>query len=216
MDDAGKCGMAARRGRPVVLPPEARQRRIFEALEAVYWECGLDGASMDAVAGRAGMSKRTIYAMFPSRAELLRSYLEQVGNGLIQPLPPTAADLPLAERLHGLLSPESRRWSFGLPLEILRHIVSDMQAAPEVARGLLERTSDVSLRILTAELERGCARGEVEIADVPAAAALLLDMLRPWPVESLLDQRRLPDDGALAARMELAIAVFLNGTAPRG
>ena len=56
---------------------------------------------MDAVACRADMSKRTIYAMFPSRAELLQCYLEQYGGGFIRPLSPEARELPLAERLRG-------------------------------------------------------------------------------------------------------------------
>ena len=216
MDVAGKCGMAVRRGRPVVLPPEARQRRIFDALEAVYLENGLDGASMDAVAARAGMSKRTIYAIFPSRAELLRAYLEQYGGGFIRALPPEARGRPLAERLRQLISPELCCGGFSLPLEILRGLVVEMPVAPEIARGMLRRTSDAYRRILAEELERGIARGEIVLEDVPAAAALLLDMLRPWPMESLLDPGRAPDDGAFEARVDLAISVFVKGTAPQG
>ena len=82
---------------------------------------------------------------------------------------------------------------------------------------MLQRTSDVYCRILADELERGCTRGEVAIDDIPAAAALLLlDMLRPWPMESLLDPRRVPDDATFAAWLDLAISVFLHGTAPQG
>lgn len=214
MEAAGKCGTAGRRGRPVVLPPEARQKRIFDALEAVYLENGLDGASMDAVAARAGMSKRTIYGIFPSRAELLRCYLEQYGGGLIRPLPAEARNLPLAQRLRRMISPELCRGGFSLPLEILRGLVTEMPVAPEIACGMLQRTADVYRRMIADELECARARGEVVIADLPAAAALLLDMLRPWPMESLLDPTRVPDDDRFEARLDLAISVFVKGIAP--
>jgi AcrR family transcriptional regulator len=199
----------------VVLPPAARQQRIFEALEAVYLENGLDGASMDAVAARAGMSKRTIYAIFASRAELLRSYLEQYGGGFIRPLPVEARGLPLAARLRQMISPELCRGGFSLPLEILRGLVAEMPVAPEIACGVLERTSDLYRQMLADELERGCARGEIALEDVPAAAGLLLDMLRPWPMESLLDPARVPDDDTFNARLDLAISIFVKGAAPQ-
>ncbi|TDK44551.1 TetR/AcrR family transcriptional regulator [Antarcticimicrobium luteum] len=216
MENAETSAVVTRRGRPVVLAPEERQKRIFDALEAVYRENGLDGASMDALAGRAGMSKRTIYALFPSRAALLQAYLEQYGGGFLRPVPAQAQARPLAERLRLTLSPELGRGGFGLPLEILRGLVAETPAAPGIARDMLRRTSDLCRCILIEELERGCDRGEVEIDDVPAAAALLLDMLRPWPVESLLDPGRLPDEAAMTARLDLAISVFLHGTARRG
>ena len=211
-----KNAAAGRRGRPVVLPPAARQKRIFDALEALYRENGLDGASMDALASRAGMSKRTIYAMFPSRAALLRSYLEQVAGGFVRPLPPAARTLPLADRLRRILSPGERPAGYGLPLEILRHIIAELPAAPGIGRDFLERSTEVYRRILAEELERGRARGEIAVEDTEAAAALLLDMVRPWPLETLLDPVRLPDEATLAARLELAVEVFLHGVARHG
>lgn len=216
MSNAEKCVAAPRRGRPIVLPPEERQKRIFEALETVYRETGLDGASMDALASCAGMSKRTIYAIFPSRAALLQAYLEQDGGGFIRPVPDGMGDRPLAERLRLTLPSELGPCGLGLPWEILRGLVAERRAAPGAACGMLERTTDAYRRILADELHRGCVRGEVEIDDVEAAAALLLDMLRPWPIETLLDPGRLPDAATMAARLDMAISIFLQGTAPRG
>ena len=205
---------APRRGRPVVLSPEERQEQIFAALEAVYRENGLDGVSMDALACRAGMSKRTIYTLFPSRAALLQAYVEQYRGGFIRPVPEAARSRPLAERLRLMLPPDLGKGGFDLPLEILRGFVSECPATSGVACGMLERTSDAYRALLAEELERGCVRGEVEIDDPPAAAALLFDMLRPWPMESLLDPRRLPDVATMTARVEMAIAVFVRGVTP--
>lgn len=214
MENAETSAVVTRRGRPVVLAPEERQKRIFDALEAVYRATGLEGASMDALASHAGMSKRTIYGLFPSRAALFQAYLEQYGGGFLRPVPIAARERPLAERLRLTLSPEMGRGGFGLPLEILRGLIADRSAAPEVAGAVLRRTCDVYRGILEEELRRGIARGEVEIGDVPSAAAMLFDMLRPWPMEVMLDPGRMPDAATIAARQDLAIKVFLSGTAP--
>jgi len=214
MENAQNCSVATRRGRPVVLAPQERQKRIFDALETVYRAAGLEGASMDALASCAGMSKRTIYALFPSRAALFQAYLEQYGGSFLRPVPAEARERPLAERLRLVLSPEMGRGGFGLPLEILRGLIADRSAAPEVACAVLRRTCDVYRGILEEELKRGIALGEVEIGDVPSAAAMLFDMLRPWPVETMLDPGRMPDAATIAARQDLAIKVFLRGTTP--
>ena len=60
-----------RRGRPVALSAEERRTEIFAALESIYEDAGLDGATMDCLAKRAAMSKRTLYALYASRDQLL-------------------------------------------------------------------------------------------------------------------------------------------------
>jgi len=77
----------------------------------------------------------------------------------------------------------------------------------------VDRLMQRDLRILTEELDRGVARAEIALDDTGQAAALLLDMLRPWPLESLLDPARLASPEEFAARTRLAVRVFLNGVA---
>lgn len=210
----GQCD-PGRRGRPVTLSPEARREVIFAALEDVHAEVGLDGATMQIIARRAGMSKRTLYDVFPSRTTLLRAYMDRVAEQFIQPLPGSETDLPIAERLNRILTRNARHQGYGLPLEILRTFMAQVPACPEIGRDLVDRLMQRDLRILTQELQRGVARGEIRLDDTEAAAALLLDMVRPWPIESLLDPSRLASPKAFAARRFLAIEVFLAGVAVR-
>jgi AcrR family transcriptional regulator len=201
-----------KRGRPVSITREARCDAIFDALEAVHAKAGLDGATMQAIAMRAGMSKRTLYAIFPSRIALLRSYLDRVTDQFITPLTAAETDLPIAERLVLCLSRNSRHQGYGLPLEILRAFVARVPSSPEIGRDLVQGVMQRELAILASELQRGIARGEIgPEEDAESAAALLLDMVRPWPIESLLDPARLAPPDTIAARRRLAIRVFLHG-----
>ncbi|SEK86558.1 transcriptional regulator, TetR family [Roseovarius azorensis] len=173
----------------------------------------MDRATMQAIARRAGMSKRTLYDIFPSRTALLRGYLDTVADQFIRPLSAADAALPIAERLDGLFSRRPRHQGYGLPLEILRAFIAQVPSAPEIGHDLVDKLMRRDLRIVVGELERGVAREEVVMADTEAAAALLLDMLRPWPMESLLDPERLATPEGFARRRRLAIEVFLNGVA---
>lgn len=210
----GQCD-PGRRGRPVTLSPEARREVIFAALEELHSEAGLDGATMQTIARHAGMSKRTLYDVFPSRTTLLRAYMDKVAEQFIQPLSASETAMPIAERLTRLMSRNARHQGYGLPLEILRTFMAQVPACPEIGRDLVDRLMQRDLRILTEELDRGVARAEITLDDTGQAAALLLDMLRPWPLESLLDPARLASPEGFAARTRLAIRVFLGGVMTR-
>jgi AcrR family transcriptional regulator len=202
-----------RRGRPVTRSCEDRREAIFAALEAVHADCGLDGATMEAIAARAGMSKRTLYTAFSSRSALFRAYIDKVANGFIRPLPDGDTALPIAERLERVLS-QGRHQGYGLPLEILRAFMAQVPHAPDIGRDLVQTLMRRDMSILKVELDRGLGRGEITVADTTDAALLLLDMVRPWPLESLLDPGCLATSEGLAARQKLAIRVFLNGLKP--
>ncbi|WP_297769458.1 TetR/AcrR family transcriptional regulator [uncultured Roseovarius sp.] len=212
-DDIDKISEPAslRRGRPATLSRAARQDAIFDALEAVHADAGLEGATMQAIARYAGMSKRTLYCLFSSRTALLRAYMDRVSGQFIQPLSDNETDLPIAERLNRLLSGNARQEGYGLPLEILRAVMTQVPACPEMGRDLVDRLMRRDLEILTKELERGARRGEIEVEDIGRTAALLLDMVRPWPLESLLDPMRLATPQEFDARREFAIRVLLEG-----
>lgn len=64
--------------------------RIVEAAEALFYEHGLRSVSVDAIAERAGVTKRTLYNHFQSKDALISAYLE-------------ARDTPTVERYRGWL-----------------------------------------------------------------------------------------------------------------
>ena len=67
------CLMAAirrPRGRPRQLSEEERRQKLIETAVSVFLDLGYDAASMDEIAHRAGMSKRTVYQVFKSKEDL--------------------------------------------------------------------------------------------------------------------------------------------------
>ncbi len=203
--------LRGRRGRPAALSDAERRARILDAMDEIFAQAGIEGLSMNAVARHAGMSKRTLYTIFADRTAMFLAYLERLKDSHIRSPQPADCDAPIETRLRRLLGPVPVATGLQLPLSILRAIVAEVPARPEVGVRLVESACVGTTALLRGDLDRAAARGEIAPGDTAAQAALLLDMLRPPPFEALLCPDRLPDDEARRARFDLALAVFLDG-----
>src|SRR5579859_2563847 len=61
-----------RKGR---MPDEQRRTQLIDAAETVFLERGFHAATMDDIARQAGMSKKTVYQVFPAKAALFEALL---------------------------------------------------------------------------------------------------------------------------------------------
>ena len=55
--------------------PRTTREQIIQAADALFYGEGIRSASMDAIAAKAGVTKRTIYYHFPSKDDLIAAYL---------------------------------------------------------------------------------------------------------------------------------------------
>lgn len=87
------------------LAPEVRRRQVLDAAVAVFSEEGFHGASMEAVAARAGVSKPLVYAHGGSKEELFAACLHREAERLLRSVESAAGvpdDDPLARLRRGL------------------------------------------------------------------------------------------------------------------
>jgi AcrR family transcriptional regulator len=63
-----------------------RTREILAAARKLMERNGLDAVTMEEIAGAAGVAKGTIYLYFPSKDELIRALITQVGENLLRDL----------------------------------------------------------------------------------------------------------------------------------
>ncbi len=66
---------------------------IIKAAIALFDEAGFDGTAMEAVAARAGISKRTLYMRYPDKKALIKSVIESIVGSARNPDPPAFADM---------------------------------------------------------------------------------------------------------------------------
>lgn len=206
---------AARRGRPP-LDPRMREARILDALEQVISDNGLKGATMNAVARAAGMSKRTLYAHYDSRTALVEAWVRRVRASLVHDLPAQAAGWPLSDRLRLLLRREVQHAHSDRRLAVLRAVIAEAPRNPDLARAVYREGAAAAKGLIAAELKRACDAGEITATDSRTAAEILFDMVYQSPLERLINPDAQPPTGEDADhRLDMAIAIFLHGLGAR-
>ncbi|WP_066711232.1 TetR/AcrR family transcriptional regulator [Celeribacter ethanolicus] len=205
-----------KRGRPVQMDFEARETVILDATHALMMERGFDHVTMSAIARRAGMSKRTLYAHFDSQEVLLGRVIARISASIFQPLPEEDQDRPFSERLDLLLTFNKPPGSDRHKLEFLRTMVARAQTYPALARGLVHEGRGRLTGYVRDEIMREITAGRLSLAPDQAAlsADLIVSMAFGDPLVRLLDPEFAePTPELLAERRALAVRLFLTGCA---
>ena len=204
-----------KRGRPKELSTAERETAILDAAEILLAKSGLKGASMAAIAKAAGMSKRTVYEVFPCRAALFEACIRRIRLSFVKPLDEEARKRPLRDRLMALFDPETRTANMAGPQAILRAVVIEAHAHPDLGQIFLREGPDVSRTIVRNELVQAQEAGEIRLADPDLSATMLCDMVFENPIDNLVDANRSRQSEELAKqRLHMAVDIFLNGCRP--
>ena len=144
------------------VPRAVRERQVLELAEQLFSERGYQGASMDELARRAGVTKPIIYELFQNKDGLFRACLERSADRLAEQV----ADAVRAED-----EPEARLRAGGLAF--LRFATENRVAWELMMEG---RFSDTAMEVrrsqaaLVLELLREMAPGEVDQRELEVVA----------------------------------------------
>jgi AcrR family transcriptional regulator len=198
------------------MPEEDRRHRLCEAAAATFLRDGFTAASMDDVARAAGMSKRTLYKAFPSKAELFEATIHSVLAPLrIESDVERDPDVRIA--LTGILQTTGRHLLAQRQTGIFRLVIAEVQRSPELAetwhRVLVSRGASSLQRRLAVEV----ALDRLTIDDPVVAARMLYGMaFGALQIRMLLGMAKAPDAVEITALVRNAVGVFLNGALQRG
>ena len=144
--------------------PNPAAQRIITAARREFFAHGFRSVTMDDLAEDLGMSKKTLYALFPAKSALLRAVLldkfRSVEADLDQVTAPGSTDDLAA--LHGLLACMQRHTE-----EIQPPFVRDIRReAPEVFKVIEERRREIIQRYFGKLFEQGRSAGIIR-KDLP-------------------------------------------------
>jgi len=153
----------------------ARKRRsIVDAAREVFMERGYAGATMDAIAAAAGVSKPTVYNHFADKQQLFAQMLSDTIDELTLPFYEQVVDQPenvdvrdylrdLARLLlNAVMQPQN--------LRLRRLVIAEASRFPELGRMYEEKAPDRAIAAVTEALKRLAKSGALQIED-PALAA---------------------------------------------
>ncbi|MBL8584805.1 MAG: TetR/AcrR family transcriptional regulator [Rhizobiaceae bacterium] len=192
-----------------------RERRILDAALRVFSETGYSGATMDAVALDAGLSKPTLYQYFPSKEALFSAMMLGQRDRMLAAFEHPAGKGMAAELL-------GFAWDYADTvmrpdmLSLARLIIGEVQRFPEIGRAYQATGPDRLLRGIMDYLERRRALGDLVFDDAELAAQDFWGLILSAPRTRALYMPDDPPERAEVARyLHNGLRVFLRAYATR-
>ncbi len=195
-------------GRPRLLSDEQRRTHLIEKAEEIFLEKGYHPATMDEIARRAGMSKKTIYTVFASKAELFDALLTARLAPFADPIPEDGR--PMADILIEFLTGVARVVLAPRHIALTRLLIAESPCSPDIGLALRRQAVCNGDSALEAWLARQSARGTLALDDVREAGAMLFGMAIGEPMLNQLTKGDPPGEAAMTRRIRLSVLAFLS------
>ena len=219
MSTAAGTGLEVQRrgrgGRPSRRESALLSDRILEVATALFLGDGYGATSIEAVARRAHISKRTFYHRFPGKEALFETVVRRL---IDRWMPRFEADLPaatnLAETLRrtadymlaAALTPEA--------LALYRMAIAEATRFPALARILHDLGAATGIDRIARHLAERIASGELKPIDPRFAAEQFIMMVVTVPRRRALGLGTALGPGERRAWVEDTVALFLDGCRP--
>jgi AcrR family transcriptional regulator len=202
-----------RGGRPSRAAAALLPERILEAATALFLAEGYGATSIEAVAQRAGISKRTFYHRFPGKAALFEAVVHRIIERL-RPPPgtPLYDEGSLEEVLLRLARLALRAALTPMALALNRLMVAEAQRFPELAQiALREGSRAAAVGRIAALLEREARAGRLTLGRPEFAAAQFLEIVLALPQRRALGLGQPMTEAELDVWVLDCVNLFLNG-----
>ncbi len=202
-----------RGGRPSRTEAELLGERILDAATALFFTAGYGATTIEAVARRARISKRTLYHRFDDKSVLFSAVVHRTIDRLRPP-----AQVPLLEganlqeilqRLAGLIL----RAAVSPPAIALHRLISaESGRFPKLAAVVTEQGgAEEAITLVAGVLEREAGAGRLPLDAPIFAAQQFLHMVISWPQSRAMGLGKSMTPAELDAWAGNVVNLFLNG-----
>ncbi len=197
-------------------PAPSKRDSILEAATRIFLDCGYGAASMDGIAGAAGVSKQTIYSHFEGKEALygaiIRKKCDQLLGSISEPASrdadPRTALTGVGRRFLNLVLPEEGMAHF-------RAVVAESGRFPELAEAFYNSGPRLAVANLAAYLGDMHGNGTLTVDEPVRSARLFFSMLRgDLYMRRLLALDPPPPTEEVERVVDEAVNVFLGAHAP--
>jgi AcrR family transcriptional regulator len=199
-------------GRPTRLESAQLSDRILDVATGLFLGNGFGATSIEAVAKRAAISKRTFYHRFRGKEELFEAVVRRLIERWMPPFDAALFEAPgLAETLHRgaehilgvALTPEA--------LALHRMVIAEAPRFPGLARILHDLGAAAGIERIAQYLERHIASGELRAIDPRFAAEQFILMVVTGPRRRALGLGPPLRPSELRDWVDQCVRLFLEG-----
>ena len=211
---AGKAGVVSRRGgRPSKADAEQLAHRIVDAAAELFFTLGYGATTIEAVAQRARISKRTFYHRFENKSALFSAVVHRTIERLRPPV-----DVPLLrgtnflEILRGLADLILRAALSPPAIALHRLIVAESSRFPNLAAVVTNQgASEEATRLIAGVLKREARAGKLTLNNPTFAAQQFLHMVIAVPQRRAMGLGKPMTSAEVDAWARDVVNLFLNG-----
>jgi AcrR family transcriptional regulator len=205
-----------RAGRPT---RERQQQRVEELLDVAldtFLEHGFEQTTVEQIATRVGMSKRTVYAYHIDKEALFRAAVQRAIDAYTVPRAAIAALVTgdLEPTLRAIAQQRVANLARPVSIKLQRILAAQAYRFPELFGAMFEQGAGPVIDVLAALFARHEARGEIAVGDPQQAAAAFLSLVVGGPTRQIVAGTA-PAKAELDARIEFAVRLFLRGALRR-
>ncbi len=199
-------------GRPTKQQAEARFEQLLDTALDLFLEHGFERATIEMIATRVSMTKRTVYAKFEDKASL---FLAAVSRAIERVMVPDQAldaldgdDLETALiavarlRLRHLLTAEG--------LKLQRIVNTESYRFPAIMTEAFERGAGPIIDFVARQLRRHALPGTAAHDRPELAAASFMSMVIGGPVRMIVSGMNMTDD-EIEERITFTVRLFVEG-----
>jgi len=206
-------GVSRRGGRPSKVDAEQLAHRIVDTATELFFTLGYGATTIEAIAQRARIAKRTVYHRFENKAALFSAVIHRTIERLRPP-----ADVPLLQGgnlpkiLRGLATLILRAALSPPAIALHRLIVAESSRFPDLAAVVTNQgASEEAIRLIAGVLEREALAGKLRLDNATFAAQQFLHMVIALPQRRALGLGMPMTPAEVDAWARDVVNLFLNG-----
>jgi TetR/AcrR family transcriptional regulator, mexJK operon transcriptional repressor len=209
-------GIGRRGGRPTRAEAQQIGERILAAATELFLTRGFGATSIEAIAARVNISKRTFYHRFRDKPELFRAVVERL---LRRWLPSFEAAFKEPAPIEAVLTRSARRMlAVALQPEALalrRLLLAEAERFPELVQIATEQGAARGIERIAALLEQEVRAGRLLIADAQFAAMQFQEMVLAIPMRRAMGFGSRFSEAELDSWAARTVDLFLRGCRAR-
>ena len=203
-------------GRPTNEQAEARHEELLDAALDQFLEHGFELTTIEMVAARINMTKRTVYARYADKASLFRGAVQRAIERQVVPrhvlegfdegdLTETLASIARL-RIGQVMTPNG--------LRLQRIINTESYRFPEIFTANYEQSARPVIDFVAGLLDRAIDAGQIASTDSGLAASAFMSMVISGQVRAIVSGRALTE-AEIDKKIYFTVHLLLDGLRPR-
>ncbi len=203
-------------GRPTTEQAEARHEELLDAALAEFLEHGFELTTIEMIAARINMTKRTVYARYADKASLFRGAVQRAIERQVVPRPVLEGfdQGDLTETLASIARLRIAQVMTPNGLRLQRIINTESYRFPEIFTANYEQSARPVIEFVAGLLDRAVAAGQIAPTDSALAASAFMSMVISGQVRAIVSGRA-PTEAEIDQKIYFTVRLLLDGLRPR-